>query len=369
MSSTISDINGIEDAKVYIEEKEESNFVLDEEEGETTASVFIEKSGNKSIPKDTVEAIRNLVAGSINMKPDNVSIVDDTGKLLTENGDGEPFEVADRYAIKQNLEAKIDDSIRKFLENVFGHRNVDIRSSAKINFNSEKTTSVEFSPPVEGSDEGLIRSMEEIEESMVGGAAGDVPGQDVNPAEDQVIADDNNSRHNKASNVINYELNEINNEIKTTPGDIESITVAVLINKDAIVDGELTEDRKSEIEDLVIAATGLDTEQVHVSSERFNTMDTEETEEGKMNLLKWILLGLLVSAVIAGIIVYRKKKEGTSEEMEVELEEDTIDDTIATTIEEIDFDAESSEMKEQIEGSIDKNPDAVAKLLRTWLNE
>src|SRR5699024_4349551 len=160
LASTISGIDGIENAKVYIEEKEETGFVLDEEEGETTASVFLEKSGNKNITGDTVTAIKNLVAGSINMEPEKVSVIDDTGKLLSSNDEEGSFEISDRYAIKQNLEAKINDSIRKFLENVFGYGNVDIRSSVKINFDNEKTTTVEFTPPVEGSDEGLIRSME-----------------------------------------------------------------------------------------------------------------------------------------------------------------------------------------------------------------
>lgn len=365
LASTISEIDGIESAKVYIEEQEETGFVLDEDESETTASVFIEKSGNKKIPVDTVTAIRNLVAGSINMDPDKVSVIDDTGKLLTENGEEGTFDISDRYIIKQNLEAKIDDSIKKFLENVFGYGNVDIRSSVKINFDNEKTTSVEFAPPIEGSDEGLIRSMEEIEESMVSGDVGEVPGQDANPPEDQVMLEDEAGRHDKASNVINYELNEINNEIRKTPGDIEAVTVAVLINRDAIIDGELTEERKNEIEELIYAATGLDTEQVYVSSERFSALETDEEADEKTGILKWILIGLTITAGVIGFIIYRRREEDLPEEIDVDLE-DTMEET---NIEELDFDAENSKMKEQIESSIEKNPDAIAKLLRTWLNE
>jgi flagellar M-ring protein FliF len=37
--------------------------------------------------------------------------------------------------------------------------------------------------------------------------------------------------------------------------------------------------------------------------------------------------------------------------------------------EEIDFDKKESDMKTQIDKFIEKKPDAVAQLLRTWLNE
>ena len=40
-----------------------------------------------------------------------------------------------------------------------------------------------------------------------------------------------------------------------------------------------------------------------------------------------------------------------------------------TAIQELDFEAEKSEMKTQIEKFIGKKPEAVAQLLRSWLNE
>ena len=66
LSSTISDIDGIENATVYIDVKEGTGFVLEENKMETTASVFIEKD-NRPLKSETVIAIKNLVAGSINM--------------------------------------------------------------------------------------------------------------------------------------------------------------------------------------------------------------------------------------------------------------------------------------------------------------
>ena len=65
LAETISEIDGIEKAEVYIYEVEGSGFVLEENKKETTASVSITKSDNRPLKGQTVEAIKNLVAGSL----------------------------------------------------------------------------------------------------------------------------------------------------------------------------------------------------------------------------------------------------------------------------------------------------------------
>lgn len=368
LSTTISEIDGIESATVYIEEKEGTNFILGNNKQEATASVFIKKSDNTRFPNEKVNAIRNLVAGPIGMNPENVLIIDDEGKLLTEQKDESDFIMTDQYIIKQNLEIRIKESIRGFLENIFGYGNVDVRASVKMNFDSEKTTIVEFSPPIEGNEEGLIRSLEEVEEHMVGGSIGGVPGVDTNPQEDYQMVEDGNSRYDKVSRVINNELNEINKEIRKAPGQVETITVAVLINKDSIVDGEMTPEREKEISDLIYAATGLDTKQVEVRAEKFNQKDapTSQVDSKKFN---WIVIGLLITALLVGVIItllIMRKRRIRDEELQKISEEKTL---IKEEIEELNFDAEESKIKAQIDKFIERKPDSVAQLLRTWLNE
>ncbi len=372
LASTISEIEGIESATVYIDEKEDTGFILEEDKKDTTASVFIKKDQNKNLPIDTITAIKNLVAGSINMDPDNVLIIDDSGRLLTENSDESNFVITDQYSIKQNIEIRTNESLRRFLENVFGYGNVDVRTSVKMDFDSEMTSIVEFSPPIEGNEEGLIRSMEEVEEHVTDGAEGGVPGIEENMPDDYTMEDNGNSKYDKASRAINYELNEINKEIRKAPGQIDTITVAVLINKDVLVDGEMTQEKKDEIKDLIIAATGLDTKEVQVSSQEFSTgVLAEEKEERESNIAIWLIIGVLLAFAITGFVIY-KKRQGEQEEEEIY---DDLERTLAEAIsqeqaiDEINFEAEKSEMKTQIENFIDKKPDAVAQLLRSWLNE
>uniref|UniRef100_UPI00333E780F flagellar M-ring protein FliF C-terminal domain-containing protein n=1 Tax=Tissierella praeacuta TaxID=43131 RepID=UPI00333E780F len=218
-------------------------------------------------------------------------------------------------------------------------------------------------------EEGLIRSLEEVEEHMVGGATGGVPGTDTN-VEDYATIDNGSSRYDKASRIINNELNEINKEIKKMPGQVESVTVAVLVNKDALVDGEMTPEREKEFSDLIFAATGLDTKQVQVKAAGFNKQVAAANGlQSKSNKWLYIGIGLLVLLIIAiiTIIYFRSKsKRSAADELERMLEEKS---SIELEVADLDFDAEESKMKAQIDKFIEKKPDSVAQLLRNWLNE
>lgn len=373
LASTISQIDGIKNATVYINIDDDSGFVLQDDKNETTASVFIEKSSNKSLDQQKITAIQNLVASSVNMDPENVEIIDDEGNHLTGDSNGSDLLLTDQLVIKNNLENKINNSIKRFLENVFGIGNVDVRASVAINFDSEKTTSVEFSPPVEGSDEGLIRSIEEVEEHVTGGAAEGIPGEYENIPDD-VMTEGSQETYNKSSSIINYELNQINQEILKAPGQVEDITVAVLINSNVLVDGVLTQNTERDIENLIFAATGLNTRQVEVMAANFDSIDRDTSTAGSIlerigdNWPVWlaVLIGL-VSA--GGFIIYRRRKNKELEHIHhLQYQEDD-ESTIRAEVEDLDFEPGESEIKEKIDKFVDKNPEAVAQLLRTWLNE
>ncbi len=381
LASTIAEIEGIKSAKVYIDSKEDTGFVLENDETKTTASVFIVKDVSKNLGGDKVKAIKNLVAAAVNMKSDDVIVTDNDGRLLEADLDNSESHL-DQFAIKENLEKRVNDSIRKFLTNVYGVGNVDVHSSVKINMNSEKTEIVEFAPPIEDSEEGMARSREEIEEHMKGGIIGGIPGVESNP-EDYEMLEEMGDEYDKASKVINYELNEINREIRKAPGQVESITVAVLINRKSLPGEEMTPEKEEEITNLVYAATGLDTQNVKVNAEEF--ADSEigmgvegELEEGTMGW-KGILIAVVILALISGGAFYyvRRKQEEAERELEEALLEESLairnlkQSNYAQEYEEIDLNPETEEsrMKEQIDKFVDKNPDAVTQLLRSWLNE
>ena len=368
LASKISEIDGILSAEVFINEKESTNFVLDNDDTKTTASIYIETRGSQPISLEKVNSIKHLVAGAVTMDPEDVTVIDDDGRLLGQQNENEIF-ATDVFLIKQNLETRISHSIIRFLENIVGFGNVDVMASVKINMDSQKTTIVEFAPPIEGNEEGLVRSLEEVEEHMIGLQAGGVPGVDPNTEPDYQMEDDGTNRYDKVSKIINNELNQINKEIRQAPGQVESITVAVLINKDALADGEMTDERQKEFADLIYAATGLDTKQVQVRAESFNIIDNGDfmSKESSLNWL-YVVLPIILALIILAIFIISSRKQSIKESKEIEelLAEKSM---IESEVEDLEFQAEESKMKLQIENFIEKKPESVAQLLRNWLNE
>ena len=76
---------------------------------------------------------------------------------------------------------------------------------------------------------------------MAGGLASGVPGAEEN-IPDYVLPNDSSETYDRRSSIINYELNEINQEILKAPGQVEDITVAVLINRQVLLDGDFNPD-------------------------------------------------------------------------------------------------------------------------------
>lgn len=370
LASTISEIDGIDKATVYINEKDETGFVLNENDNKTTASVFIEKSYGSTLSSGTIKAIQNLVASSINTSPEEVQIIDSEGNLLTNSQGESELMMTDQFVIKSNLENKINESIKRFLENIFGKGNVDVLSSVKINFNSEKTTIVEFKPPVEGNDEGLIRSMEEVEEHVARGSGQGTPGTEGN-IRNYEMANDSNEVSNKRSSIINYELNQINQEILKAPGQVEDITVAVLINRDVLLNGNFNADVEKDVENLIYAATGLNTRQVVVMAGNFAPKDTEGVAAiesvPKMNLALPLAIGAVI-LMLLGIVLLRRRKRVYKELNEVGLRAEE-EKAVTTEVEDLDIEAEKPKIRAQIDKFVERNPELVAQLLRTWLNE
>lgn len=377
LATSISKIDGVANAKVYLNLPEEKGFVLNNQQ-EATASVIIQKGIGIPLTPKKVVSIQTTVANAVGMKVENVSVVDDSGNLLSQTGsDANGYNLTDQYSLQQSYQAWIESSIDEFLETVFGYGNVAVASSVKINFDSEVANIVEFKPPIEGEDEGLIRSLQQIEENTVNGSNGGVPGTESNTEDttDYVQQDGTSSKYAKASKTINYELNEINRQISKAPGKVESVTVAVLVNEDALVDGELTSSRKEEIVKLIYASTGLDTKNVEVHASKFNNenplLQGSINQEGGEGFPVVATVGVGIAALIAGLamagfIILKKRNEREKQNLNKMIEQKTEE---MANLQDIDFDSEKSQYKSQINNFVEKKPEAVAQLLRSWLNE
>ena len=123
----------------------------------------------------------------------------------------------------------------------------------------------------------------------------------------------------------------------------------------------------AELTDAFSKATGIDDIKVQII-EIPNFVDTVE-EGTNWSLILTIALFVIILALLI-CVVFRVSKPEEVIETEPEL---SVEKLLATTkenqsLDDIDF-GETSEMKNLIERFVDENPEAVAALLRNWLND
>jgi len=273
------------------------------------------------------------------------------------------------------VQQDLENSIREFLGTVYGPENLSIITSVQLNFDSRVREEVRFEPPIEGETEGIPRSLQEFEKNSYDEMVGGVPGTDENiEAPQYVEGEEGASRYEEASQTINYEINEINERIVGAQGQVEDISVAVYVNSGALADGELSEEERLELEDLISAAAGLQTEVVEVAVRDFVGVEGIETtppDERPWWQNPTILIGfigLLILGVIIGLLLSRKRRKEEQEIEENLAQQDQVSQK-ESSMNDIDLDMQGSEVKQQVEKLVDKKPDAVAQLLRNWISE
>lgn len=378
LARTIEEIDGIEKAMVNLSIAEDTNFLMNNQKSK--ASVFIEVESGKTLSKDQVNGIVMLVVNGVKgLEPENISVVDNKGQVLNKEESGNTFDASTQLGLQKQVKNELQESITQFLSTVYGVGNVAVMVNVKLDFDSEITDVKEFATPIEDETNGLIRSIGDVKEQVVNGSQGGIPGTDSN-SEDITQYSQNNeniSKYDKANKTINYELNEINKKLVKAQGQVKDITVAVLVNKKVLPNEELTDEYKKEIINLVSASAGLDTKVVEVIAREFGTTSTDQFASSENsnessnpfgNIPLWsigVLGALIIGAIVYSVYRLRRRKN----EMDQVLEEDVMP-VIDEEIDEIELEVnEKSGYKKQINKFVDKNPEAVAQLLKSWINE
>ncbi len=370
LAETIETIDAVERAKVNLTIPSDSAFLLNDSTV-SKASVTLLLNGGYTLNQQQVNGIVMILVNSVKgLEASNVSVVDNTGRVLNEIADTQgQINANNQRELQQQVQEKLEKDLEAFLATIFGEGGVRVMVAVTLDFDSQVTSSKMYSVPIEGETNGLVRSMTEIQESTLNAGTSGVPGTDSNSeATNYNEIDGAGTQYQKASKTINYEMNETLTTVEKAEGQIKDITISVIVDETNLVDETLTEEQKNEIQDLVSAAAGLDTRVVQVSGQTFSVIEDPFADEMADAGIPWwifaVVAGVIVSA-IAGAVLFMRRKAKSEEEERImrELEEQR-------EIEEIRLEeADQSSPKYQIEKFIETNPEVVAQLLRAWLNE
>ena len=144
MVKTIMYIQGVKRARVHISIPESSPFVS--EKKAPSASVVLELNNGVSLTPAEIKGIGSLVASSVEeMRPENVVILDDRGKKLSENiGDAMTATTANRLALEAQLNQKYEKQIEDILTKVVGDGKVVAKVTVDLDFTESVATETKY---------------------------------------------------------------------------------------------------------------------------------------------------------------------------------------------------------------------------------
>ncbi len=258
LARTIRAIDRIQAARVHLVLPERPLF--SRETPEPSASIVVRVRG--SLEQQQIKAIRHLVASAVSgLKPQRVSIVDESGQLLADGEAGDNENVAGDER-RNAFEKRLRNEVEAIVSSVVGAGRARVQLSADFDYNRITQTSDKFDP--EGR---VLRSSQTREESS---ATADNSGQVTvnnelpgNQRPDGASTAKDQSKKTEETN--NYEISHTTKTEVTEAGRVNRISVAVLVDgaytkneKGEMVYQERGKDQLDRIATLVRSAIGFD---------------------------------------------------------------------------------------------------------------
>jgi len=163
LSRTINQIEEVESSRVHLVMTAKSLFVEDEEPAQ--ASVVLKLKPRKKLKPEQILGIVHLVSSSVSgLKPDNVTIVDNFGKMLSENKqENNPEKKRTEQLEYQNtIERGLEGRVMTMLEQALGPGKAIVRVSCALDFRQQEKTEERYYP-----DNKVVRSEQLYNESSV----------------------------------------------------------------------------------------------------------------------------------------------------------------------------------------------------------
>lgn len=257
IARTIMTIQAIKAAKVILALPKQSVFVRKQKK--PSASVIINLYQGRSLEKDQIEAVIHLVASSVPlMEPSQVTVVDQTGRLLNARGVHTGLSLTTKqFEHKKTLEDHLMARIENILMPIVGVDGMRVQISADVDFTVTEKTQELFNPEL-----SVLRSEQTSEDlnnyNPIQGVPGALSNQppaagiapeivvveeiDVVDAEQQVITVPAQPVSSSKTATRNFELDKTITHTRLAAGTIRRLSVAVVIDDQylAAEDGIIT---------------------------------------------------------------------------------------------------------------------------------
>lgn len=421
LAQSIAAIAAVKSARVHLAIPKRTVFVRKEQE--TTASVVVNLHG--SLSEAQVNAIMHLVASSVpNMKAANVSVVDQSGNLLSQQSPNLGMNMSlKQLEYTRNIEQTLAARIQDLLSPLVGSKGVRAQVTAEVDFTKQEQTRENFNP-----DPEAVRSSQEIRERNKAAGPEGIPGALTNqppqagiaPEEDYPGKDKNGglAKDLQSEKITkNYEIDRTITHLQSQVGTLKRLSVAVVVDDRVKTNEEgalqrmpLTEEELARFKNLVRDAVGVDEARGDNLSLVNISFQSEAEEDVGLpiwqqawfwDVMKQVAGGLAVLLIIFGVLrpLLRdltgvKEREKLAEDLPDEDEEEAAqlaaqqadqnarlaggDASIAGTLNALDeqqpeqlseLEKEDIDLVAHIRTQIEADPKVAAKVLREWMTD
>ena len=254
LTRSITSMAAVSNARVHLALPNQNGFFREQQK--PSASVLLTLHPGRALDRAQVAGIVHLVSSSVpELDPKSVSVLDQTGALLTAGSDGKPSAGLDAQQLQyvNQVETGYAKRILELLEPIVGRDNLRATVAADIDFSQTEATSEEFKPNQGAQAQISIRSQQVSEQPGAAGAQpSGVPGAASNQppvaatapltgASQPLQAAQGGGTAGASSRrdaTTNYEVDKTVRVTRNASGNVKRLNAAVVVNNRSVTDAK-----------------------------------------------------------------------------------------------------------------------------------
>ncbi len=232
LTRTINSFEEIDNSRVHIVMPKKTLFL--EEEEPASASVVLKLRPGRRLKEQQIQGIVHLVASSISgLAPDNITIVDTRGIILSEKKDKTTTGrlSSNELDYREKIERGLENRIKSMLDSALGAGKSTVRVSGTFDFNRREMTEEKYNKANQ-----VVRSEQLVSENSSSQSGRSVPMgvpgvlSNTTKGGKGINAGQGGSGFQKQDRTVNYEIGKITKHVIEPVGEIDRLSVAVLID-------------------------------------------------------------------------------------------------------------------------------------------
>ncbi|XVH60101.1 flagellar basal-body MS-ring/collar protein FliF [Providencia hangzhouensis] len=245
LSRTIESLSPVQSARVHLAIPKPTLFVR--EQKLPTASVTVGLLPGRMLDEGQISAIVHMVSSSVTgLTASNVIIVDQAGRLLTNNDNSQQSANSAQIKMTKEMESHLKQRIEDILSPLVGRANIHAQVTAQMDFSKVEQTSEEYKPN-QTPDSAAIRSRQNSQSMQnnnggTGGVPGALSNQPVsapnapietnkdNKDAQQTTNNRNNTTNSQSDETTNYEVDRKISHTQRQIDVVDRLSVAVIVN-------------------------------------------------------------------------------------------------------------------------------------------